>query len=389
MALSSLRISCLCGSVAQLVTSRSAARARAPDADEQLSLCHCDACRHSTGLLCASYRPIAAPTLPQNIKEYQAADGWTRYFCSSCGCHVFRRKSAEWELATGVIAESLPDSGPTAARYAHHAHVPDTKDGGSAVWIPEFQGQKMQFLDSDDDDDDAAHAGAETRTAAPPGPREQTPDQDPLPASCACGRVRFHITRPDAASYLPRSAFSDLIYVYSSTDKAITQNPGNEKWWIRAGGTKYLGGTCACRSCRLASGFEIQTWTFVPRANIFFRVPQPDARDITVPLDFATLPAGILTSYRSSPDVLREFCGTCGATVFWHDSWRPDLIDVSVELLRAKEGARADRWVDWWTERVSFAEDTENGRVGNEARRARALIESLEIGLQQWSERAQ
>ncbi|KAF7546467.1 hypothetical protein G7Z17_g8413 [Cylindrodendrum hubeiense] len=365
----SLRVSCLCGSVSQLVNSRPTV-----DAPPELSLCHCNTCRHTSGLLCTSYYPIAVPSLPQGITQYESADGWTRHFCSSCGCQIFRCNAAGWELATGVVIESLPEHSPDVMRYSHHHLVSDTKDGGSAVWIPEFQGQKMEFLEPDND----------TRSAAP---QQALLDEGHLPASCACGRVGFHITRPNPASYLPQSNFSDLIHPYSSTDKAITQNPADEKWWIRADGTKYLGGTCACRSCRLASGFEIQTWAFVPRANIFFHVPGPDGNEATVPLDFAALPAGTLTSYRSSPGVLREFCGTCGATVFWHDKWRPDLIDVSVGLLRAKEGARAESWIDWWKGRVSFAEDTENGRLGSEARRARALIDSLEEGLRQWSKR--
>ncbi|KAH8686718.1 Mss4-like protein [Ilyonectria robusta] len=365
----SLRVSCLCGSVSQLVKSRPAV-----DTPRNLSLCHCNTCRYTSGLLCASYCPIAVPSLPHGVKPYDAADGWTRHFCSSCGCHVFRCKTAdsgetEWELATGAITESIPEDSSKVMQYTHHDHVSDTKDGGIAVWIPEFQGQKMEFLEA----------------AAPPHAREAVFQEDHLPASCACGRVRFHVTRPNPASYLPRSNISDLIHPYSSTDKAITQNPADEKWWIRAAGSKYLAGTCACRSCRLAAGFEIQTWTFVPRANIFFHVAEPDGGETIVPLDFDALPADILTSYRSSPDVLREFCGTCGATVFWHDKWRPGLIDVSVGLLRAAEGARAESWVDWWTERVSFTEDAENGRVGTEAQRARALIHSLEEGLRQWS----
>ena len=73
---------------------------------------------------------------------------------------------------------------------------------------------------------------------------------------------------------------------------------------------------------------------------------------------FATLPPSILTSYESSPGDLREFCINCGATIFWHDKWSPDLINVSVGLLRAEE------WLDWWTDRVSFSEDVELGRTG-------------------------
>ncbi|KAK1973231.1 Mss4-like protein [Colletotrichum cereale] len=204
---------------------------------------------------------------------------------------------------------------------------------------------------------------------------------DSLPASCACGTVSFHITRPDERSYLPHSGFPDLQYPACKHSEHIMKNPDRVKWWIRADGTKYLAGTCACRPCRLASGFEIQTWAFVPRENVFLHAPGPDGRHAVSPLDFATLPAGVLRTYESSPGVLREFCGGCGATVFWHDIWRPDVIDVSVGLLRAAEGARADTWLDWWTGRCSFKEEADRGRTGEPARMARRLIGGLERGL--------
>ena len=59
--------------------------------------------------------------------------------------------------------------------------------------------------------------------------------------------------------------------------------------------------------------------------------------------------------HNSSPGVYREFCGCCGATAFWHCDERPLLIDVSVGLLHAK-GVRAEDWLDWAPNRVSFAE---------------------------------
>lgn len=74
-----------------------------------------------------------------------------------------------------------------------------------------------------------------------------------------------------------------------------------------------------------------------------------------------------------TPGVLRDFCPRCGATVSWHDRWRPDLIDVSVGLLDATEGARAEAWLDWWTGRVTFVENVESGRCGEPARRVRVL----------------
>jgi hypothetical protein len=93
----------------------------------------------------------------------------------------------------------------------------------------------------------------------------------------------------------------------------------------------------------------------------------------------------LLHSFASSEGVLREFCGVCGATVFWHDAYRPDVIDVSVGLLDAAEGARAERWLEWWTDRVSFSEDVETGRSGPPAVAARDLITALEKGMQAWA----
>ncbi|KAH6961735.1 Mss4-like protein, partial [Ilyonectria sp. MPI-CAGE-AT-0026] len=200
-----------------------------------------------------------------------------------------------------------------------------------------------------------------------------------LQAFCACSTVRFHITRPNAASLLPHSNFPDLMYPDGSTDDSIKGNPSGVKWWVPGGRAKYLAGTCACRSCRLASGFEIQAWAFVPRSNIFFQVPGPNDSQV-IPLNFDTLPPGILRSYASSPEVLREFCGGCGATVFWHDRSRPDVIDVSVGLLDAEEGARAENWVESWTKRGSFSE-VETARTGAASRTARDLITSPEKGM--------
>ncbi|KAK3943935.1 putative DUF636 domain protein [Diplogelasinospora grovesii] len=214
-----------------------------------------------------------------------------------------------------------------------------------------------------------------------------------LPASCHCGTVSFLISRPDPSiSTLPHSNFPDLMLPYCRTSSSVISNHADEKWWIRGGTggakSRYLAGTCACRSCRLGSGFEIQTWAFVPRANILFGIPSTagGGRTELKPLDFATLPRGVLQSYESSVGVIREFCGRCGATIFWHDKWRPDLIDVSVGLLRAPEGARAETWLEWWTDRVSFAEEAGNERAGSVMNWATTLIAYLEDGLKKRQE---
>jgi hypothetical protein len=166
------------------------------------------------------------------------------------------------------------------------------------------------------------------------------------------------------------------MHPYSSTDESITTNPSDEKWWIQ--GDKYLAGTCACKSCRLISGFEIQTWAFVPRDNISIFIPGDSELKA---LDFKSLPAGVLKSYQSSGRAVRDFCGGCGATVFWRDVSDPSVIDVSVGLLRAEEGARAESWLCWWTGRVSFLEEVQTGRSGPFAAAAQTLIDKLSIGM--------
>jgi hypothetical protein len=83
-----------------------------------------------------------------------------------------------------------------------------------------------------------------------------------------------------------------------------------------------------------------------------------------------------MKTYESSKDIWREFCKVCGATIFWHCTWRPDLLDVSVGLLDPREGARAEGWLDWWTGRVSFSEMAVST----------SLVNALEEGLKQWGD---
>jgi hypothetical protein len=73
----------------------------------------------------------------------------------------------------------------------------------------------------------------------------------------------------------------------------------------------------------MSSGFPIQAWAFIPKTNLRGEGGESFHVD-----------SGCLKQFESSPGVYRESCKTCGATVFWHSDERPDLIDVSVGLLR-------------------------------------------------------
>lgn len=117
---------------------------------------------------------------------------------------------------------------------------------------------------------------------------------------------------------------------------------------------------------------EITPWAFVP------------AIDITLDAEGEEpfkLPFGTLKGYKSSPGVLRYFCGECGAIVFYteEDRDRTSLLDVAAGLLGAEEGSRAESWLEWRTERLSFREDA----VG----RAGSLVEGIESGLREFRER--
>ncbi|KAF5593983.1 hypothetical protein FPANT_4978 [Fusarium pseudoanthophilum] len=237
-----------------------------------------------------------------------------------------------------------------------HQKVEDTIDGGASIWLP---------LEAQQNASNRAYSGSFT-----PKPKH-------LDALCACEAVHLRITRPNEASYLPHRSYPDLMYPYCSTDESITSNPSDEKWWIK--GDKYLAGTCACESCRLASGFEIQTWAFIPRANLL--ILSAEGSESEVPLDFERLPTGALKAYQSSQGAVRHFCGGCGATVFWRDATDPSVVDVSVGLFRADEGARAENWLHWHKSRISFAEEVQTHRSGPLATAAQGLLGTLSMGL--------
>jgi len=398
--------------------------------DEKLAidLDHSVLARKYSGQMFTSYYPMFRPPMDVLRRltawETMRQDSLTVFFCPRCGCHMFSRthwilrghplrpldpdlSQQVWGVATGTVR--CPPYLEAFFSIGRHKHVSETGDGGLAVVLRHRKdgsqigsdlprgGPRMPGMQ---------YAGPPViLDAFAPPPQLAGPDDDVLRARCACGRVSFYVTRPNQQSLVPHSDFPDLMMPYHSWTSRI-HNAEDTKWWIRppagkdtqgevqsgegeeareqSGKKRYLAGTCACTSCRLTSGFEIQSWAFIPRANIFIHsnprpadlegpsnyslfpvshyiAPQMDPPAPAVPLDFANLPPRVLRGYRSSKGVRRDFCGCCGATVFWHNERRPELIDVSVGLFEG-ETARAGKWFDWWTERVSFEEDRVGGR---------------------------
>lgn len=339
-------ISCLCGDAAQDVLLDSVSD------PSSLNLCHCIDCRAITGMLYSSYYFLQPPGPDlDRLQKYQQSDCVSRYFCRTCGAHVFARLEATGKT---LVAAGLLEN-PPPVRLIQHWKAEDTRDGGlssflpgdskettSACWLDVVQNISNERADENhklEEEDHGFHR---------------------LQARCHCGGVEFYITPPDSNSAKPWSPWPDLIVPYHL---ASAKNIEDVKWWLRNGNTKYLVGTCACRSCRLASGFSIQSWAFIPRSNIVFGDGKP-----------VVYGSGTMQQYESRPGVYREFCSRCGATVFWHCQERPDVVDVSTGLLRARSGAKAEEWLEWATERVSFKEMALD----------QEFIERLEVGLRNW-----
>ncbi|PGH05677.1 hypothetical protein GX51_02837 [Blastomyces parvus] len=358
------RITCLCNRASQTVA-LDWLPASGMGGPSVLPFCHCDVCRRTTGLLCTSYIPLrqgkqSGPNL-NGLVEYIESTTSSRWFCGTCGAHVFLQLKGNEEQGTKFMAArgTIEDSGPQTESILHLCLA--TTVDGSIFGLAEPAGRVLQrgtelntcFTGA------PRSAPAYTRTSwtsehlSNDAPRDSS---NPIPssiktlaASCQCEGVKLFITTPNQASRSATSPWTDVLVPYHSSTPHpdAAANPNDVKWWLCDNGTKYLAGLCACNSCRLASGFPIQSWTFISRSNIF---KTSDGSNL------AYDDLGTLKQYKSSPGVFREFCGVCGATVFWHSDERPGVVDVSVGLLRAETGVRAEDWLHWELGRISFEE---------------------------------
>lgn len=389
---SSVSVSCLCTkvSVQQLLV--------APlGSQPPRSFCHCSICRSTSGVLCTSFFALLltpksdnnASSLISNpaLREYAQSSQLSRWFCGTCGAHVLAllKPQSKYFVAAGLVTPaslsvslslSLSESEPETDSVAVHWGVGDTQDGGISVFIPGSRNDSTQCLllgstttTSTTETETANPSQSSASASASLSARESSVGEGKglLQAQCHCGGVGFAITRPNSRSREPSSPWSDVLVPYhlSSSD-----NPEDIKWWLRAGDTKYLAGTCACRSCQLASGFPIQCWAFISKANLVNRNSSSDNQVGNEAVGF-TYNTGTMQRFESSPGIYREFCSRCDATVFWHCDERPGVVDVSIGLLRSVSGARAEDWLDWETGRVSFAEDAQD----------KSLVALLEKGL--------
>jgi hypothetical protein len=97
---------------------------------------------------------------------------------------------------------------------------------------------------------------------------------------------------------------------------------------------------CHCRSCRLAAGAPSVAWIVVKRGDFDFIL-------------------GVPSRFRSSPSVVRTFCGKCGTSLTYEHHESPDTIDVTTATLDAPETFPPTREI-WLEHRLAWEPLDEN-----------------------------
>jgi hypothetical protein len=290
----------------------------------------------------------------QHLMVYNVSKSFKRYFCSKCCAYMFSRDlfqdgHSRWHVSTGVLERVV---GILEVKY--HSFLKDTHDGGIADQFREVNGISLPRYNLSSHDEETLPLGWKSDLLLQTQKVHPITDSSTLSAYCYCRSIDLSFTR-----------------VTEITDPEI------ERWLVpntaKHPSIRYTGLHCACNSCRLTSGSLIESWVYLPRANIInARTSLPV---ILNPKDGESKMEGLLT-YESSPGVFREYCGKCGAAIFyWKYSREADVLDVAAGLIdEEQEGARAERWFGW-APRVGYAEDALD----------KAGCSALEAGLSIWN----
>lgn len=150
--------------------------------------------------------------------------------------------------------------------------------------------------------------------------RDAENKDDTLEARCQCGGVRFSLRRPQTSA-------------------------------------KHQACLCMCRSCRLSFGQPLTAWAMrIPMQLVVTTHQGKDA------VHSGTL-FGTLRRYQSSPHVFRDFCGRCGASVFFYTTERPGIVDVAMGLFGSQNGVRGKAWFEWDPDGVHSPQDAIDGEL--------------------------
>ncbi|KAM5355409.1 hypothetical protein ACJ41O_002055 [Fusarium nematophilum] len=307
-------------------------------------LCHCSLCRYGSGApaIFHTHFPVGVvpkfvePSSEKNMTSYLIGKKYATWnFCSTCGCHI---ASIGVEKGNWVPATSIFINGPEYFHVGKHIHTKSAKDGGIADALTHTGGQG--FIVQNPPANTARARVVESR------PEVGEDGEERLRVECECKGVSFTIPRP-SQEVMDDEYMSQFV---SRRDKS-----------------KWHGLLDVCDDCRLVNGTHVVGWTFIPLS-----VCEPPIKD--------DLLIGTAKTFKSSDQVLRSFCGTCGATVFYsHSDRRPSdrqhIVDLATGLLRAPEGVMAENWLTWRA-RLAWLESGKRYDKG--------FAEALQEGMNKW-----
>ncbi|KAL2360889.1 hypothetical protein RJZ56_006246 [Blastomyces dermatitidis] len=339
-------------------------------------VCHCSICRYVHGAPCAFHAPLPAGISPQwvassgphALTRYKHTSGalCERAFCSTCGCQIGdiwpakpinskekeggREAEAEaeaqnasdnqhWTVSTSIFTDHSP------ANFQIDKHIfTDSAPGGVGLHqlLPRIGGHDIQVYPGHFLPPNAkrillpAPAPAKVELGGADGKEER------LRAECHCGGVSFTFPHPTQA-------------ILDDPELNAFVSPTDPRKWVAC--------LDLCDDCRLLNGTHVAAWTFLP-----LRLLEPAIG--------TELNIGTTKTFKSSKGAKRAFCGTCGATAFYWNEDRPDIVDVALGLVRAIEGLFAESWVTWRSGRVAFKE---SGELFD-----RDFAEAMAEGIERW-----
>lgn len=369
-----LKATCHCGLTAQAYTIPSTALPL------RSAICSCTSCRHASGQLFATFVVIPreavealAPTPPPDRPPHRNADyasspppvaartaqyaftkNLTTCNCPRCGARVCNLEPGEWEIASGLLDLSAL---PPGSLDRQCLFVQDTRDGGGALWIGDDANgtaaghrppvKHALYRDSPAVDVEALAAETRARISEKEKSGAHAEQEDRVRCRCHCGTIDFYLLRPPASHPIA----------------ARRKGPDAPPRWLAS--------LCPCESCRTTTGFELSAYATNVDASCITRA---DGSHFKFPVlasgatsgpggdegDAKLKPMEGLRSYASSKDIVRAWCGSCGATVLYQDLKKKtksgeQILDICVGLLDAEEGARAESWLEW--EGISFLDE--------------------------------
>lgn len=344
--------------------------------------CHCDSCRHFTGALYSIDAPWSSEAFgairQSTLKWYDFSAALKILFCGTCSAPMFWESPVRDPNGSGeeggrkftVFVGALSNEGPRGlVEVGKHMFVGDTKDGGASMWMRGMNGEGKpavkRYVEFKKEGEELAEDWPGQEYVDQLAAKQQEAD-DEVPIRCHCGGVDLVFLRKEAEREFRAKQVDELPRIVDPETR------------------KYVAGFDVCNSCRLSFGSDIFNWAFCFLRHIGFPARgSTQAHENGFPKTLRDLYTavteedvgkrdkrlGTLTVYCSSEGIKRYFCSRCSACVLYAADNRPgrdDMVDLTLGVLRAKEGARAEHSFKWvFRGRIQHREDIVDGWRGS------------------------